>query len=42
MNHPLVVHHRKQPFDICVGRPGPFGNPVEIGRDGTRADDWNP
>lgn len=30
----LVVS--KGPFDIYIGRPGPYGNPFIIGRDGTR------
>ncbi len=24
--------------DIYIGRPGPWGNPFRVGRDGTRAD----
>ena len=31
-----VVHCKRSPFDVYIGRPGPFGNPFEIGRDGTR------
>lgn len=27
MPHPLVVHCRRAPFDVYVGRPSPFGNP---------------
>ena len=27
MSHPLVVHVRKSPFDVYVGRPSDFGNP---------------
>ena len=41
--HPLVVHCQKAPYDVYVGRyprdptgVGRFGNPFEIGRDGTR------
>lgn len=26
----------KRPFDVYIGRPGPWGNPFFIGRDGTR------
>lgn len=33
-----VVHRNKAPFDVYIGRPGPYGNPYEIGRDGTRAE----
>lgn len=31
-----VVHCRKQPFDVYVGRPSRWGNPFKIGRDGDR------
>lgn len=27
MPHPLVVHCKRAPFDVYVGRPGPWGNP---------------
>jgi hypothetical protein len=27
MPHPLVVHFKRAPFDVYVGRPSPFGNP---------------
>lgn len=33
-----VVHCRREPFDVYVGRPGPFGNPFVVGRDGTRSE----
>ena len=33
-----VVHKSKQPFDVYIGRPSKWGNPFEIGRDGTRAE----
>lgn len=33
-----VVHCRKEPFDVYVGRPTKWGNPFIIGRDGTRAE----
>ena len=43
MNHALVVHCKRTPFDVYVGRyprdpdgVGRWGNPYEIGRDGTR------
>lgn len=31
-----VVHCKKAPFDVYIGRPSKWGNPFEIGRDGTR------
>lgn len=31
-----VVHCRKAPYDVYVGRPSPFGNPFEIGKNGDR------
>jgi hypothetical protein len=31
-----VVHCKKEPFDVYIGRPSKWGNPFEIGRDGTR------
>ena len=33
----LVVHVKRAPYDVYVGRPSPFGNPFVIGRDGDRA-----
>ena len=32
----VVNIHDKQPHDIYIGRPGIWGNPYVIGRDGTR------
>ena len=32
-----VVHCKKAPFDIYIGRPSVWGNPFKIGRDGTRS-----
>ena len=32
----LVVHCKKEPYDIYVGRPSKWGNPFRIGKDGTR------
>ena len=32
----LVVHCKKAPFDVYIGRPSEWGNPYEIGPDGTR------
>ena len=31
-----VVHCKKEPYDIYIGRPSKWGNPFKIGRDGTR------
>ena len=33
---PSVVHCKKSYYDVYVGRPSKFGNPFEIGKDGTR------
>jgi hypothetical protein len=33
---PLVVHCRRDPYDVYIGRPGPWGNPFVLGRDGSR------
>ena len=31
-----VVHCKREPFDVYIGRPSKWGNPFEIGKDGTR------
>ena len=31
-----VVHCRKSKYDVYIGRPSKWGNPFEIGKDGTR------
>lgn len=31
-----VVHCKKYPFDIYIGRPSKWGNPFAIGKDGNR------
>jgi len=31
-----VVHCKKEPYDIYIGRGSKWGNPFKIGRDGTR------
>jgi len=31
-----VVHCKRVPFDVYIGRPSKWGNPFTIGRDGTR------
>jgi hypothetical protein len=36
MPHPLVVHCKKSKYDVYCGRPSIWGNPFEIGKDGTR------
>lgn len=33
-----VVHCRRAPYDVYIGRPSPWGNPFEIDRDGTRTE----
>ena len=32
----LVVHWKKERYDVYIGRPGPFANPFRTGADGTR------
>ncbi len=31
-----VVHCKRDPYDIYIGRPSKWGNPFTIGRDGNR------
>jgi hypothetical protein len=31
-----VVHCKKEPYDVYIGRPSIWGNPFEIGKHGTR------
>lgn len=31
-----VVHCKKEPYDVYIGRPSKWGNPFVIGKDGTR------
>jgi hypothetical protein len=33
-----VVHCRKSPYDVYIGRPSKWGNPFEIGPDGSRSE----
>lgn len=33
-----VVHCRRDPFDVYVGRPGKWGNPFRVGVDGKRGE----
>ncbi len=34
--HESVVHCKKDSYDVYVGRPSKWGNPFQIGRDGSR------
>jgi hypothetical protein len=34
--HRLVVHCKKSKYDVYCGRPSKWGNPFEIGKDGSR------
>ena len=36
MAHEFVVHCKRAAHDVYVGRPSKWGNPLVIGRDGTR------
>lgn len=31
-----VVHCKREPYDVYIGRPSKWGNPFVVGRDGTR------
>jgi hypothetical protein len=31
-----VVHCKREPFDVYIGRPSKWGNPFRVGRDGGR------
>jgi hypothetical protein len=33
-----VVHCKREAFNVYIGRPGKWGNPFVIGKDGTRAE----
>jgi uracil-DNA glycosylase family 4 len=33
---PYVAHCKRAPYDVYGGRPGPWGNPWAVGRDGSR------
>lgn len=33
-----VVHCKREPYDVYIGRPSKWGNPFVIGEDGTRED----
>jgi len=32
----MVVHCKKAPYDVYIGRPSKWGNPFAIGKDGDR------
>ncbi len=32
----MIVHIKRAPYDIYIGRPSKWGNPFIIGKDGTR------
>lgn len=34
----LVVHCKREPYDVYVGRPSKWSNPFVIGKDGDRAE----
>lgn len=36
MAHPLVVHCKRDRYDVYIGRGSKWGNPFRIGIDGTR------
>jgi hypothetical protein len=36
MGKTRVVHCKKEPYDIYIGRPSKWGNPFSIGPDGSR------
>lgn len=31
-----VVHCKREPYDVYIGRPSKWGNPFVVGRDGSR------
>jgi hypothetical protein len=31
-----VVHCKRSPYDVYIGRPSKWGNPFVVGKDGTR------
>ena len=36
MSKTRVVHCKRERYDVYIGRPGPWGNPFAIGKDGDR------
>lgn len=37
MPHPLVVHCKRSPYDVYIGRPSPWGNPFRLRDEAERA-----
>jgi Domain of unknown function (DUF4326) len=37
-NEGRLVHCKRKPFDVYIGRPSKWGNPFVIGMDGTRTE----
>jgi hypothetical protein len=37
MKNPLVVHCKKKPYDVYIGRPSKWGNPFQLHQDGSRS-----
>jgi len=37
-NNGLVVHCKRDYYDVYIGRPSKWGNPFSIGKDGTRGE----
>ena len=35
-NGPRVVHCKREPYDVYVGRPSPYGNPFALVKDSNR------
>jgi hypothetical protein len=38
MKKKMVVHCKREKYDVYIGRPSKWGNPFEIGKDGNRED----
>ena len=36
VNQTRIVHCKRESYDVYIGRPSKWGNPFEIGKDGTR------
>ena len=34
----MVVHCKRDRYDVYIGRPNKWGNPFQIGKDGTRTE----
>lgn len=35
---PRVVHVKRDRYDVYIGRPGPWGNPLQMGKEFTRSE----